>query len=169
MTCVERANWALAPRPPGSSQPQSIVIKLLSFRMKEEVIRLAWQKKGFMWENHKIYLNHDYALDILARRREYVEVRRALREKNTRFQTLFLARLRVVFEEETLTYKCAEGTTADLAAQGFPVKVIPQLKTLLERIQQRLWQRTPRSARADRMPGYKEKLQAFQHTLDPRE
>lgn len=79
---IQRAHRALAPQPPAGAQPRSIVIRFLSFTMKEEIIKLAWQKKGFTWGNSKINLDHDYAPGILAKRREYAEARRLLKENN---------------------------------------------------------------------------------------
>lgn len=159
---IERAHRALAPQPPAGAQPRSLLVKFLSFRTKEEVLKLAWQKKGFTWNNCKISLDHDYAPVILARRREYAEARRVLKENNIRFQTLFPARLKVFFEDGTKTYETVAEATSDLAARGLPVKVIMDPKSLLERIQRWSWQpartrRTPRSSEAS----YREKLQVF--------
>ena len=54
---IERAHRALGPQPPADAQPRSILVRFLSFRMKEEIIRLAWQKKGFTWRNSKINID----------------------------------------------------------------------------------------------------------------
>lgn len=94
---IERAHRALASQPPKDAPPRSIVIKLHSFQSKEELIKIAWQKKGFMYEGRKVFLDHDYAPEILRKRREYTEVKRALRDKNIRFQTPFAAKLRVFY------------------------------------------------------------------------
>lgn len=151
---IERAQRALAPQPPAGAQPRSILVRFLSFRTKEEVLKLAWQKKGFTWNNCKISLNHDYAPVILARRREYAEARRVLKENNIRFQTLFPAWLKVFFKDGTKTYKTVAEAMSDLAARELPVKVIMEPKLLLERIQRWSWQlartrRTPRSTGAN--------------------
>lgn len=50
------------------------VVRFLGFRMKEDVLGPAWQKKGFMLENHKISLDRNCAPDILARQREHAHV-----------------------------------------------------------------------------------------------
>lgn len=115
---IERAHRALAPQPPAGAQPRSILVRFLSFRMKEEVLRLTWQKKGFTWENSKISIDHDYAPGILTKWREYAEVRRVLKENNIRFQTLYPAWVRVLYEDGTKTYETAEEATADLAHWG---------------------------------------------------
>ena len=119
---IQRAHRALAPQPPTGAQPRSILVKFLSFRVKEEVLKLAWQKKGFSWRNCKINLDHDYALYILARRREYAETRRALKEKDIKFQTLYPARLRVFHEDGTKTLQHDDGGNVGPGGQGIACK-----------------------------------------------
>uniref|UniRef100_A0A8C4EPV0 Uncharacterized protein n=1 Tax=Dicentrarchus labrax TaxID=13489 RepID=A0A8C4EPV0_DICLA len=85
---IQRAHRVLSSPPPDGSQPRSILVKFLCFTVKE-VLRLGWQKKGFMW--NKINLDHDYHLEIMAMRKEYVEVRRILKDKNMRFRNLYPA------------------------------------------------------------------------------
>lgn len=65
--------------------------------MKEDVLKKAWQNKGFDFQGKRIYLGHDYAPELLRKRREYTEAKAALKEMNMRFQTLFPARLRVFY------------------------------------------------------------------------
>lgn len=44
---IESAHRALAPKPTDShTKPRSIIVKFASYKVKEEVIRKAWQKKG---------------------------------------------------------------------------------------------------------------------------
>lgn len=107
---IERAHRALGPLPPAHGKPRLIVVRFQSYRTKEEVLRMAWQKKGFLFNNSQIRLDHDYALDVLARRREYGEIRKILKENNIRFQTLFPTRLPVFFNEETKIYDSMEDT-----------------------------------------------------------
>uniref|UniRef100_A0A8C6KC52 L1 transposable element RRM domain-containing protein n=1 Tax=Nothobranchius furzeri TaxID=105023 RepID=A0A8C6KC52_NOTFU len=97
---IQRAHRALSPPPLDGSQPRSILVKFLCFTIKEEVLRLAWQKKGFLLNSNKISLDHDYPPEIMAMRREYAEPRKVLKEKNLRFRTLYPARLKVFFEEQ---------------------------------------------------------------------
>lgn len=160
---IERAHRALAPPPPPGARPRSIVAKFQSFRTKEEVIRLAWQKKGFELDGHKISIDHDYAPEILLKRKAYAEARRVLKENQIRFQTLYPARLRVHYAEGQKMYNTAEEATADMASRGLPVKVIEQPTTLRERIQRGAWQlvRNKRSTTAPKTQSFKQKLQAF--------
>uniref|UniRef100_A0A3P8SL04 L1 transposable element RRM domain-containing protein n=1 Tax=Amphiprion percula TaxID=161767 RepID=A0A3P8SL04_AMPPE len=91
---------------------------------KEELIKIAWQKKCFMYEERKVFLDHDYAPEILRKRKEYMEAKKVLREKNIRFQTLFPAKLRVFYEGEMRLYNTAEEGMKDMVAPGLQVDVL---------------------------------------------
>ncbi len=137
---VERANCALAPRPPAEAPPRSLVVKVSSYRIKEEILRKAWQKKGFEFQGKRAYLDHDYAQELLKKRKEYAEAKAVLKRKNIRFQTLFQARLRVFYEDGTVIYGLAEEATVDMAKRGLPVTVLEKPTSLLKRISQMTWQ-----------------------------
>ena len=62
---IDRAHQALETRPPADGPPRSIVVRFTSFRSKEEIIKIAWQKRGFVHEGKKVFLDHDYASEIL--------------------------------------------------------------------------------------------------------
>ncbi|XP_039538832.1 uncharacterized protein LOC120486756 [Pimephales promelas] len=94
---IERAHRALAPRPPENAPPRSIVVNFLSYRMKEEILRSAWRKKGFVWQDRKVNIDHDYAPEVLRKRKEYNKAKKLLKEKMIQFQTPFPAKLRVFF------------------------------------------------------------------------
>lgn len=64
-----RAHLAMASRPPPDSPLRSIVVRFMSFRNKEEIIKIAWQKRGFEYEGRKVFLNHDYTVDVLRKRK----------------------------------------------------------------------------------------------------
>lgn len=53
---IERAHRSVGPQPP----PRSIIITFLSFETKESLLRKAWQRKGFTWQENHINLDHDY-------------------------------------------------------------------------------------------------------------
>ncbi|KAJ4922362.1 hypothetical protein JOQ06_025899, partial [Pogonophryne albipinna] len=58
---IERAHRALAPKPPNEAPPRSIVFKFSSYTVKEDVLKRAWQKKGFDFQGKRIQLDHDNA------------------------------------------------------------------------------------------------------------
>uniref|UniRef100_A0AAZ1Y238 L1 transposable element RRM domain-containing protein n=1 Tax=Oreochromis aureus TaxID=47969 RepID=A0AAZ1Y238_OREAU len=161
---IQRAHRAISSLPPDGSQPRSILVKFLSFTVKEEVLRLAWQKRDFMLNSSKINLDNDFPSEIMVMRKEYAEARKVLKEKNLRFRTLYPTHLKVFFEEGVKTYNTVEEATADLASRGLPVKVITPPATPRERLQRcPLWWgvggRRPRQNRG--VAGYKEKLQVY--------
>ena len=169
---IERAHRALGPQPPESAPPRSIVARFLSFKMKESVLRKAWQQKGFVWREKRINLDHDYPPAILRKRREYTEVRRALKEEGVPFQTLFPARLRVRYKEGSRTYDSIEEATADLAKKGYKVNVVRSPDSLKEQIERLSWSRKEGKAQkgassSARGEIYKEKLRAFRRTSPP--
>lgn len=135
---IERAHRALVSHPPKDSPPRSIVIKLQSFRSKEELIEIAWQKKGFMYEGRKVFLDHDYVPEILRKRKEYMEAKKVQRDKNICFQTPFPAKLRLFYEGETRIYNMAEEAMKDMAARGLQVEIM-KLANRTELIKRLMW------------------------------
>lgn len=161
---VEAAFRAPIPKPPPNAPPRSIMVKLTSFRMKEEVLRTAWQKRGFQLDGKTISFDHDYAPEILKKRKEYAEVKAALKEKKIRFQTPFPAKLRVFYEEGTSLYGSAEEATRDMIKRGFKVTAIKKPPSLLEQVRSLSWSTVKRAGakeKAPRVQAYQEKLQAF--------
>ena len=166
---IERAHRSLGPKPPPNAQPRSIIVKFASFRTKEMVLSKAWQKKGLMWEETRINVDNDYPPRILQRRKEYAEVRKALKERDIKFQTLFPARLKVRYREGDKIYDTVEEATKDLAKRGFNVMPVKQPETMMERLQKLSWQRSGRALQVESSgtPHYKERLQAFRRDDPP--
>ena len=110
---IERAHWALAPRPSGDREdkPRSIIIRFLRYTTKEEVLRKAWGKNKVFLNGRLIYFDQDYPPAILQKRKDYSEAKRVLKQKNIRFQTPFPAKLRVFYEDETRLYQSRQPRT----------------------------------------------------------
>lgn len=166
---IDRAHRSLGSPPPGDVPPRSIIVKFLSFKTKELVLRKAWQKRGFTFNDRHVNLDHDYPPQILKKRREYAEVRKILKEQQIPFQTLFPARLKVKYTDKTKTYNTAAEATEDMASRGYAVKVVKSPETLLEQLKRLTWSkvaRKPTSSAANKKPdpGYKEKLRVFGRT-----
>lgn len=169
---IERAHRSLGPQPPKDAPPRSIVVRFLSFKLKEEILRKAWKSKGFLWCEKRINLDHDYPPAILRKRREYTEVRRALKENGVPFQTLFPARLRVKHKEGTIIYDNIEEASEDMAKKGYKVKVIRSPESLKEQLERLAWSRKGVKAQKKvssdpRGEEFKEKLRAFRRTSPP--
>ncbi|KAJ8395971.1 hypothetical protein AAFF_G00026790 [Aldrovandia affinis] len=169
---IERAHQALAPRPIDAAKLRSIVATFLSYKVKEEILRLTWTKKGFTWQGNKININHNYAPEILRECKKYAEAKRILKDNNIIFKSLFPVRLRVNYEEGTTVYNSAEEATKDMAERKYPVIVIKPPGSLMERIQRLTWRAVSRGAEHGKQclkPSYKERLQSFRRSPPPEE
>ncbi|KAI4827711.1 hypothetical protein KUCAC02_031084 [Chaenocephalus aceratus] len=163
---IERAHRALGPKPPAEASPRSLVVKFSSFKMKEDVIKKAWQKKGFYFKEKKVNVDHDYAPELQRRRRQYAEAKSALKERNIRFQSPFPVRLKVFYEDNPVVYNSAEEATADMVKRGIPVPVLQNPSSLMDQINRLTWE--PSRKRGDQLhPSsklhFKERLQSFRH------
>lgn len=164
---IERAHRSLGPQPPADAPPRSIIIKFLSFKTKESLLRKAWQGKGFTWQEKHINLDHDYPPLILEKRREYSEIRKVLKENKVQFQTLFPARLRVRHDDGTKTYDTIEEASEDMRRRGYAITTTTRPpETLMEQVQRLSWKRVDRRARKDTLKAgretrYREKLRTF--------
>ena len=98
-----------------------------------------------------MYVDHDYAPDVMKKRKEYTEVKKVLKEKKVRFQTPFPARLRVFYEEETRIYNSATEATKDMAARGFQVRIVKPADDPTEKILCQMWQPAHRQNRSDQV------------------
>ncbi len=169
---LERAHRALGPQPPEEAAPRSILVRFLSFKTKETILHLAWQKKGFTWQGRRVNLDNDYAPRILQKRRAYAEIRKVLKDRQIQFQTLYPARLKVKYDDETRIYESVEEAAVDLANRGFPVEIIKPPETLVDKLRQLTWERSNqrggrRAPRSKQGTHFRERLQAFRRASPP--
>lgn len=78
---IQRAHRALMPRPDADKPPRSIVVNFLQYTVKETVLKEAWKKK-IHYQNQPFFFDHDYAAEVIQKRKEYNGIKRALKEKN---------------------------------------------------------------------------------------
>lgn len=169
---IERAHRSLGLPAPSDATPRSIVVKFLSYKTKEMLLRKAWRAKGFKWKDSHINLDPDYPPAIIAKRREFAEIRKVLKENQVKFQTLHPARLRVIHNDGT---KVDETSAEDLVRRGYVIKTTPApaATSLMERIKSLPWTRVGRYAtRATRDTTgdrtYKERHATYKHRLKVR-
>lgn len=141
---IERAHRSLGPPPPSGAPPRSILVKFLSFKTKEKILRKAWQQRGFTWNEKHITLDNDYPPLILKKRREYADIRKMLKDNQIQFQTLFPARLKVKYADGAKIYNTAMEASEDMSRRGFPVTVIKPPETIVEQLKQLTWGRVTR-------------------------
>ena len=104
-----------------------------------EVSKIAWQKRRFDFQGKRTRLDHDYALELLQKRREYSKAKVVLEERSIKFQSPLPARLRVFYNEATVIYNSADEAMADTAERGIPVMVLKETSSLLDQISHLTW------------------------------
>lgn len=120
---IERAHRAMAPKPPPSAPPRSMVVRFLQFSVKEKILHAAW-KKELRAQNKRVYFDHDYATEVQNKRKEYIPIKKILRDNGVRFQTP-LTRMHAFFETGPVTYNSAAQAAEDLRRRGYTVGEIP--------------------------------------------
>ncbi|KAJ4947855.1 hypothetical protein JOQ06_009886 [Pogonophryne albipinna] len=84
-------------------------------------LKKAWEKKILM-EGRRLSFNHDYATEVVLKRKAYVGIKRVLKEKNIRFQTP-LDSMRIHWDSGTGTYDSAPDAAQELRRRGFSVEI----------------------------------------------
>ncbi|KAK1876690.1 Protein ANTAGONIST OF LIKE HETEROCHROMATIN PROTEIN 1 [Dissostichus eleginoides] len=85
---IQRAHRSLMPRPASDKPPRSIVVNFLQYTTKEMVLKEAW-KKRIQFQDRALFFDHDYATEILQKRKEYITIKKSLkRERNPLPDTL---------------------------------------------------------------------------------
>lgn len=159
---IQRCRKALGPRPPNDAQPRSVIVYFQEYKKKEPVLHSAW-KKEIHHSDRRIYFDHDYPVETLAKRKEYAQIRRILREKGIRFKTPPPAKLRVFFDSGPITYGSAAEAAQDLKTRGISVELEKPADEagITEKIK-RTWQRAGNTpSRQTRQEWIKEKLRGF--------
>lgn len=98
---IERAHRVpTRPFPPGGP-PRPILLKLLHFRDRDMILRLAREKKDLEIGGHKISIYPDFSSEIQRRRMQFTDVKRRLRDLNIPYSMQYPTKLRVVAMENT--------------------------------------------------------------------
>ncbi|KAK1892359.1 G-type lectin S-receptor-like serine/threonine-protein kinase SD1-29 [Dissostichus eleginoides] len=128
------------------------------------VLKKAWQKK-IVVEGRPLIFDHDYATEVVQKRKAYNGIKKLLKEKGIRFQTP-LTKMRIHWDDGPKLYGSAQEAACDMRKRGFSVGptglAAPDHEATLERLQQAMpWQRVGerREGTARRA---KEKLQEFE-------
>lgn len=161
---IQRAHRALTQKPGPDATPRSIVINFQQYDVKETVLKLAWKKRIHL-NNKPIFFDHDYAYEVMGKRRAYGGIKKALKEKGIRFQTPF-TRIRIHWSTGPRTYEDAQQAARELRARGMEVPDVREdpASNLEERILKAFpWQRAADGGR-QMETRVKEKLQEFRRS-----
>lgn len=167
---IQRAHRSLAPKPRSEAPPRPLILNFQEFTTKEIVLREAWKKGKVQLGNRTLFFDHDYAAEIVQKRREYNGLKKALKEKNIRFQTPY-TNMRIHWDDGTQTYNSAHEAGLELRRRGFTVAV-PEARKEVDSVGTRLeellgWKRQEKSRRLRRSAAAeraKESLRRFERT-----
>lgn len=121
---IERAHRALGPKPAENAPPRSTIVRFLKYSTKERIVSAAW-KKNIMMDGNRIYFDHDYATAVMEKRKEYLPIKKVLKEKGIRFRTP-MTKMRVFLDSGPVTYDNADQAADDLRGKGFPIPLRPE-------------------------------------------
>lgn len=140
------------------------------------VLRSVWKKRVLCFEGKRVFFEQDYPTEILKKRRAYADIRKMLKENGLHFQTLYPAKLKVLFDTGSVFYNSAVEAIDDLKKRGFTLAsskteaAVGLLPTTGPR--HHLWEKAgarPRSDRIDRQRQIQEKLKTFQLDMNAME
>lgn len=118
---IQRAHRALMGKPGQNAPPRSIIINFQEYICKEDILKRAWAGK-VEYEGQHILFDHDYATEVAQKRREYGNIKRALKEKGVRFQTP-LDKIRIHWDTGVRTYGSAREAALELRKRGYTVQL----------------------------------------------
>ncbi|KAF3837846.1 hypothetical protein F7725_009614 [Dissostichus mawsoni] len=128
------------------------------------VLKKAWPKK-IVVEGWPLIFDHDYATEVVQKRKAYSGIKKLLKERGIRFQTP-LTKMRIHWDDGLKLYGSAQEAACDMRKRGFSVgptgSTAPDHEATLESLHQGLpWQRV--GERRDGTARRKEeKLQEFE-------
>lgn len=117
---IQRAHRSVAQKPLPEYPPRPIIINFHEFTTKELVLKEAWRKGKISVGNRVIYFDHDYAAEIVKKRKEYNPIKRVLKEKGIRFQTPY-TNMRIHWDSGVRTYDSADAAWQELHRRGYKV------------------------------------------------
>lgn len=167
---IQRAHRSLAQKPVVGAQPRPIIVSFLEFTTQERVLREVWKKK-IQIGSKVLSFDHDYATEIIQKRKEYNAAKRILKEKGIRFQTPFTM-MRVNWDAGTWIDTNAEEVIEELERLGLAEKTTTATAAAETETADVLcisteWQRQEGPRRGSTSAARaKEKLQEFRRLLD---
>ncbi|KAJ1147059.1 hypothetical protein NDU88_013306 [Pleurodeles waltl] len=104
MLVVERAHKSLGPQPLPGTHPRPIITRLLNYRDRDTVLRLARERKPLVYKNSELSFFPDYTPGEQALRRSFLPTKRLLNQAGVRFALLYPAKLRVQHKGKVLYF-----------------------------------------------------------------
>lgn len=164
---IQRAHRSPAFKPKSEAPPRPIIINFQEYTTKEMVLSEAWKRGKIQRSNRILYFDHDYATEVVKKRKEYNGIKKVLKDKGIRFQTPYTY-MRIHWSTGPRTYTNAQEVQRELKKRGFSLEepVSAELPGGAgERLRELLgWQRVANRQEAESAAGRRarERLQEFQ-------
>lgn len=117
---VERAHRSLAPKPPPGATPRPIIARVLNYRDRDSILRMAREKQTINYQGNNLAFYPDFTLTVQNARKEFNPAKQKLRELGIQYAMLYPARLRVSCDGHTSilqTPKAAQDYIKKIRAQ----------------------------------------------------
>lgn len=88
------------PGPPGAP-PRALILRLLNFRDRYEILRVSRSKGELRFQNTKLIIFTDYSVETQKLSKSFNQVKAVLWARSIRYSVLYPARLRVLDGETT--------------------------------------------------------------------
>lgn len=159
---IQCAHRATVGRPGPGAAARSIIVNFLQFDTKEMLLKKAWQKRIKM-DGKSIFFDHDYANEVVQKRKAYAEIKKVLKEKGIKFQTP-LTKIKIHWPDGPKIYNSAREAAREMEKRGIIVRMRDEEEDSAEnRLQGTfLWQKVRGSAeQSGTRQRAREKLQEF--------
>ena len=87
---IERAHRALMP-PPVGAPPRVIIAKILNYRDRDTILKVAREKGPLKFENHTIAIYPDYTRRVQEARKSFLSVKQKLKAMDIKYMLLYPA------------------------------------------------------------------------------
>lgn len=96
-----------------------IIVNFTNYNEKKEVLKAAWSRKEILFNDKRIYMEHDFTIKVKQRQTEYRTVREQLKQLQIKSHILSPAKLKIFNPDGTTTvYKNAQQAQKDLQQKG---------------------------------------------------
>ncbi|KAK7898833.1 hypothetical protein WMY93_019686 [Mugilogobius chulae] len=111
---IERAHRSARPIPDPDQPPRTILVRMLRWRDKQEIVRAAAGKK-LEWEGQRFSVYHDFSAEESRRRALYSNLKKTLQKASVKYGILYPGILMVTIDGEKLRYFSPEEAEKDLS------------------------------------------------------
>ncbi|KAL7379029.1 hypothetical protein ABVT39_022281 [Epinephelus coioides] len=116
---MDRVHRTPRPMPNPDQPPRPIILRLLRWRDKQDIIRAATRKQ-LTWGGQRFSVYQDFSAEESRRRAQYNDVKKRLHKAGVRFGIVYPGSLIVSINGEKLTYTSPKDAEKDLKKKPLP-------------------------------------------------